>query len=193
MASLYVKLNGSSTGATVLTATGSSGVANTIPLTQFSSGTITLTSGQLAPLQSDRNGNIAVHEQYGPVYEDNANGVAATVLAPLANSTYSLSQFFSPQFTTGSIKTSAGNVYGFVVNNNQAQGNYFCFVNKATAGAAADIPVLVKFMPSSSSLSEQLLYGFSCATGIGFAWSTQPNVVALPSSSTGLSANVFYK
>lgn len=88
---------------------------NSIPLAQYNTSAPTLTAAQVAALQSDVNGNLKVREQYGPVAEDETNGVIATRALPLAVATYATSHAFNAQVATNVIvKASAGVVYGKV-------------------------------------------------------------------------------
>jgi hypothetical protein len=90
--------------------------ANILSLVQYKATPPTLTDGQVALLGADANGYARIREQYGPVAEDETNGVYATQRLPLSVATYALSHEYNAQLATNAIiKASAGVVYGRVI------------------------------------------------------------------------------
>lgn len=120
-------------------------------------------------------GNVA--EQLAPVAEDNTNGIYQVLPKPLAVSTYAPTLFtnFGTDPDT-SVKASAGNVFSLCVHNLNVAARYAQLHNKASAPAAAEVPLLTFLVPASSML---LLgrdffgdWGVHFSTGIAFGFST---------------------
>lgn len=104
----------------------------------------TLTNGQRGDLQVDVNSNLKTVEQYAAGAEDNTNGLLATLMKPVASSTYSPTDHtnFGAAAGTGVlIKGSAGNVFSCYVTSGTSAVRYFQLFNQATVPVVGQTPV----------------------------------------------------
>jgi hypothetical protein len=117
---------------------------------------------------------LPYQEAQAPVYEDNTNGVAATVEEPIATNTYapSLSTDFGT-VTKANVKGSAGNVLAVHVHNANAAGRFFLIHNKSSAPVATDVPRVSLWVPPNSARTITFRgSGLYCSSGIGWSFGT---------------------
>lgn len=114
--------------------------------------------------------------------EDSTNNVLATVPKPVAKPDYAPSVYNALTLVTkANVKATTGNVFSVHVTNDNAAVRYFQLHNKATAPAAAEVPVEVFKIPAGTANNPGVLSldeshfargGSHFTTGIGFAIST---------------------
>jgi hypothetical protein len=155
-----------------------SGLATTLSEGQYNTPDIVLANLGTAPLQLTSAGFTRVAEQFSAGAEDNTNAILASVLKPLAVSTYCASVSTNlGAANAANVKASAGNVFSFSVQNTNANPRWLYLVNTAGtptgASAAAVIPFLV---PSNGQVTVGEDFfgttGINFATGIGAAMMT---------------------
>lgn len=137
----------------------------------------TLSDTGVSSIQLDVNGNEKVVEQYAAQAEDNANGVYAEAIKPLATSTYSWSLFQNlGANATLNVKATAGNVKSIYCHNVSGAARFIQIHNTATTPGGGAVPKLTFFVPIGGTtiidgafLGEN---GYNFATGIAFACST---------------------
>lgn len=128
-------------------------------------------------MRSDGNGNLSTAEAFMPQYEDNTNGVAATVEKPLATSTYAPSLYQNlGTSTTASVKGSAGNVLALRFSNDAGADRWVQLHNKASAPAGGDTALISLLVRDGETLVLGTDFfagsGLHFSTGIGWCVST---------------------
>jgi len=114
--------------------------------------------------------------------EDNVNGVLATTTKPVASATYA-PLVYAPltQVTKANIKATQGNIFSLIINNTNAAVRYLQLHNKASAPAAAEVPLISYPIPAGTATAPGTLIlgkdfftdsGINFSTGIGWAVST---------------------
>lgn len=136
--------------------------------------------GQPIDSQADINGNTLMSLATLGAGENLTDKVLGITRKPTAGLIYSAS-LYAPmtQVTKANIKSSAGNVHSAYISNDSATVRYFQIHNKATAPAAADVPLMSIKIPAGSAnnpgtlfLDETFFLGKYCTLGIGWAVST---------------------
>lgn len=158
------------------------GFLNTLPWGIYHATPTTRTEGQGGPLETDASGNLKVTLATQLGGENLTDDVMGVQNKPVASSTYSPT-LYAPltQVTKNVIKASAGNVLGIYITNDNAAVRYFQLHNKATAPAAAEVPIRSLKIPAGTANNPGVLIlgrdffgpgGQYLATGIGWAVST---------------------
>jgi hypothetical protein len=152
-------------------------ILNVIPTARYNSAAIVMADAAARELQLTQEAWLRTCEQQAPQYEDNTNGVNASVSKPLAVNTYAPSLFtnFGANATLN-VKASAGNLFTFTHYNLNAATRYLQFHNTATTPAGAAVPLLTFPVPGSSAINLGPEFftanGIYFSTGIAFAFST---------------------
>lgn len=150
---------------------------------QYNTTPPTLTSGSVTYANEvDINNNLKATLGTLIEGEDQTNKVMATVPKPVAKPDYAPSVYNALTLVTkANVKATAGNVFSVHVTNDNAAVRYFQLHNKATAPAAAEVPVEVFKIPAGTANNPGVLSldeshfargGSHFTTGIGFAVST---------------------
>jgi hypothetical protein len=115
-------------------------------------------------------GASPVWEQFSPTAEDNVLGVTAVHDKPVNATDYTATPYnIIAKATAGNIKPSPGNLYRIWVTNDNAALQAYALVNKATAAATGDTPVLYFYVPLKSTMLIEWKYGLRFSTGIAWA------------------------
>lgn len=189
------------TAITTATAT-FTGILNVFGLGKYNSSAPTLTDGQAIVFQLDVNGNLKATLATLLAGEDLMNGLMGTLAKPIAASTYSPSVYTElTQVTKANIKASSGNVLSFDITNDNAAVRYFQLHNKATAPAAADVPIYSFKIPAGTATAPGRLTlgtnffteaGKNFGTGIGWAISTTYGTFTDSATASEHIANIHY-
>jgi hypothetical protein len=159
---------------------------NDLPWTLSLTGSLSASNGQILPLKSDYQGNLANREQYAPVAEDNVNGVYAVGQLPLAVSTYcTLFTGSTGNIVASVVKAAPGVVYQAFVDNSAYDAVWVQLFNSTSSlGATAPsiYPIFSQRVPATGSLTVNLgPWGIYFSQGIGFALSlTSSQYSAVP-------------
>ena len=126
-----------------------SNIQDTIGFTVSLTGSLSASNGQVLPLKSDYQGNLAMREQYIPLAEDNINGVIAITKLPTVSQqyTWSVASTTTSLVSASQVKSSAGVVrsaYGRL-DTSAGTGNYYLHLYNALTGVAAGVtgPMLI--------------------------------------------------
>lgn len=168
-------------GITAATAT-LTGFLNTLPWGIYHITPSVRTDGQGGPLETDATGNLKTTLATLLSGEDTTNVLMAVLSKPIPSSTYS-PLVYAPltQVTKANIKNIPGNVLSTYITNDNAAVRYFQLHNKATAPAAADVPVYSFKVPAGTANNPGVLIldntfwteaGKNFTLGIGWAIST---------------------
>jgi hypothetical protein len=142
---------------------------------------------------------LDVAEQFVPQAEDNVNGVIAFVQKLLSTATYAPTRYaeLTGTATKANVKASPGNVLAVHITNTNAAARFFQLHNKASAPAAAEVPVLSFRIPAgySGPIGSDFFVGSggNFATGIGWAWSTTVGTFTDAATAADHSVNIHYK
>jgi len=139
-------------------------------------------NGGGATPQVDQRANLKVTPETLLAGEDLTNNVMATLTRPVASPTYA-PLVYAPltQVTKANIKASQGNVFSLIINNTNAAVRYLQLHNKASAPAAAEVPLISYPIPAGTAAVPGVLMldnnfftdaGINFSTGIGWAVST---------------------
>ena len=146
------------------------GLLNVLGMGRYNAAPPTLTDGDVQLKQLDISGNARTAEQFQPVAEDNGNGVYAYVEKPINVGTYNASFYdIIAKATAGNIKATAGNLYVLYVTNTNAAAQAYALVNKATAAATGDTPVMYFQVAAGATLRLEWRFGKRFTTGIAWA------------------------
>lgn len=156
----------------------------------------TLTSGTIAAIALDVNRNVMTHEQYGPVAEDNANGVIATVHKTVVSSTYSSTAFtnYGAAFKAN-VKNAAAQLKSITAHNKNAAARYLQIFN-LTASPTDDssVPIFSFFLPAGTATNPGIreigqdffgTQGYYLSTGLSWGISVDAGVF----NETGVTAS----
>lgn len=142
----------------------------------------TYADGDAAVDQMDATGNKKVTSATLLAGEDLTNNVMAMIPKALPVSTYSPTLYSAlTQVTKAVIKATPGNVLSIYITNDNAAVRFFQLHNKATAPAAAEVPIYSFKVPAGTANNPGVLIldasfftqaGANFATGIGWAIST---------------------
>jgi hypothetical protein len=157
---------------------------NDMPWTLSLTGSLSASNGQILPLKSDYQGNLANREQYAPVAEDNVNGVYAVAQLPLAVSTYTPLQTGSNGNTLpGVIKTTAGVVYQINVDNQGYDAVWLQVFNSTSSLGStgpSNNPIFSQRCAATGSTYAPFPFGLYCSQGIGLGLSLTSSVYSAP-------------
>ena len=133
-------------------------------------------------------GAANVTEMLMPQYEDNTNLVAAIIERPLANITYTPTLFTNfGTLTTASVKGSAGNVRAVRCTNASGSVRFLQLHNKATAPAAADVPIY-SFPMAAGVTDFQIGHDFFVNAGghftLGIGWCISTTLATFTDAAT---------
>lgn len=126
-------------------------------ISAFTSGTVTVTAHgspiSAAPfLPKDLNGNVKVTNATLQAGEDQTANVQGIILKPVTGATYAPSSYTNATaITKANIKSTAGNVFSFRITNANAAPRYFQLHNKASAPAAAEVPIEYFLVPAGTA------------------------------------------
>ena len=153
------------------------------------------TDGDYVTINSDSLGHLWSREGFAAGAEDNTNGVFAGAEKHLATSTYTATTVQSNSFTTTNAKTTAGNVYGFIVKNTTGSDRYLQLFNTATTPTGGNTAAFKFLVPAGAMLvlsSKDWGTPLHFPTGIAYANST---VAATYTAGTAgdLLLDLFYK
>jgi len=164
-------------------------IQDTIGWSVSLTGSLSASNGQITPLKSDFQGNVAMREQFAPVAEDNFNGVFATALLPTTASIYTPTFSGSLNIMPGGgtptvIKGSPGVMYRVWATNRSSGSVYLQLFNSTTTPAAGAVPLFSWIVvPTSVSgtqtcASEPIVdfapWGAFFSTGIAASFSSTP-------------------
>lgn len=139
-------------------------------------------------------GASAIAEQFGPVAEDNVNGVLALHDKPLNASDYTATAYnIIAKATAGLIKGSPGNLYRLWVTNDNAALQAYALVNKATAAATGDTPLLYFYVPLKTTMLIEWKYGLRFTTGITWAQVTTLGAATITTTTSDSLVSAEYK
>lgn len=139
-------------------------------------------------------GAVATAEQFGPVAEDNQNGVLGLHEKPLNALDYTATAYnIIAKATAGLIKASPGNLYRLWVTNDAASVQAYALVNKATAAATGDTPVLYFYVPTKTTMLLEWRYGLRFTTGIAWAQVTTLGAATITTTTTDSLVSAEYK
>lgn len=168
---------------TPLQADNAAAAGNPLPVGgKYNSSAPTYDNGDRVETQFDVNGNKKMTLATALAGEDLTNDLIGTIPKPKPVSTYSPSLYSEiTQVTSANIKATTGNVLAIYCTNVNAAVRYFQLHNKATAPAAAEVPIYSFPIPAGSATVPSVLIlghefwtmaGKNFATGIGWAIST---------------------
>lgn len=164
------------------------GMQNVLPEVKYNLTPPTLSDGQLVVAQGDSRGSLRTAEQLAPQFEDNLNGVAATMVKPLVGTTYThtLYTYFAGAITKALILTGNRQAFSFTVTNRNAAARYFQLHNKATAPVATDVPLLVFMVPAASTLTigNQFFTDAGVNFSLGLGWAISTTVATFTDAAT---------
>lgn len=90
-------------------ATQATNLLDALVVGQYNTSSVSMTHGQIVPIQLDVSGNMKTHEQFGPLAEDDVNNVYAVHKLPLTTATYCRTSVFPTALTTSFVvKNSPG-------------------------------------------------------------------------------------
>lgn len=139
-------------------------------------------------------GASPVGEQFAPVAEDNVNGVYGMHDKPLNASDYTATAYnIIAKATAGLIKGSPGNLYRLWVTNDNAATQAYALVNKATAAATNDVPVLYFYVPTKTTMLLEWKYGLRFTTGIAWAQVTTLGAATITTTTSDSLVSAEYK
>ena len=181
----------------------------------FNTSLPTVTNGQISQLQIDAKGQLftdlnylagtalGTPSAYGSTPSGNAlsanvyvtNPVTTTAPTPSTSSSYAFTKFHASSAAAGSIKASAGNLYGLVLGNSGTTACWLQLFNTAgtpTAGTSVVDSVLVQagvsvVVPPGTLALENF------ATGIGFAGATTDSGATTTGCTTTFSVSAYYQ
>jgi hypothetical protein len=151
----------------------------------------TLTDGQLTHGMANTRGDTCVAEQYGPVAEDNTNGVIHTHPAAIASSASGWTPYASGTTKIGSagvsLKVVAGRLRALKgINTHASTAYYLVAVNKSSAPTGNEASVWSTLLPANGAESQPMDFGAAgkvFTAGVAFAISTVPEKVTFPATS----------
>lgn len=124
---------------------------------------------------------VPVQEQYAPNYEDDANGVAATLNKPVVTTSYSGTPGWAADDADVSVKASAGQLLTVIATNENAAARYLQIHNKASAPASTEVPIMSVLIPGGTAAAPGRVVlganelgrnGIHCSTGVALGIST---------------------
>lgn len=136
----------------------------------------------------------ATWDQFGPVAEDNQLGVIAIHDKPLNAPDYTATAYnIIAKATTGLIKATPGNLYRLWVTNDNAATQAYALVNKATAPATNDVPLLYFYVPTKATMLIEWRFGLRFTTGIGWAQVTTLGAATITTATSDSLVSAEYK
>lgn len=125
---------------------------------------------------------LDIYNRYKLAGEDLTNDVMKVAMGPIASASYSPTSFVNfGTATKANVKASAGSLFAIMASSINAAIRYLLIHNKASAPAAAEVPVLAFPIPAGTSTAPSSVIidsdflgasGYYLSTGIGWAIST---------------------
>lgn len=136
----------------------------------------------------------ATWDQFGPVAEDNQRGIMAMHDMPLNALDYTATAYnIIAKATAGLIKATPGNLYRMWVTNDAGTTQAYALVNKATAAATGDTPILYFYVPTKTTLLMEWKYGLRFTTGITWAQVTTLGAATITTTTSDSLVSAEYK